>query len=75
MTLLKRYVHHLMNARGLEHLPAVSVLRYYIKNTPEVVLCGELDGLTTLDEMRAIAEAGIAKKIWDAYVEKLRAML
>lgn len=75
MTLLKRYVHHLMNARGLEHLPAVVTLREYLKKTPEIVLCDELSGLSTIDEMRALQEAGIPKKIWLCYIAKLRTML
>lgn len=74
MTLLKRYVHHLMSARGLEHLPAVTNLREYLKKTPEIVLCDELEGLTSWDEMRALAEAGVPRKIWDEFVAKIGTM-
>lgn len=75
MTLLKRYVHHLMNARGLQHMSAVSVLRDYLKNTPGAVLSDEMDSITTIDEMRSLQEAGVPRKLWLCYVTKLRTMI
>jgi len=75
MTLLGRYARSLAKSRGLEHVMTVSVLRAYIKNTPAEILCSEVESLCTLEEMRAIAEAGISKKIWDCYTYKLRTML
>lgn len=75
MTLLKRYVHHLMKARGLEHLPAVATLREYLRKMSVSMFCDEVEGLTSLDEMRALQEAGVPRQFWLCYIAKLRTML